>query len=207
VKKWRLLAAYLAVFAMVCLVALYSRRKAPAGQRGDTSSVTGVAGSPPFPVLQAAARAVPVPGQRASLDRMRAARTAPLPATEVEPLFEADARVKIGEKAKLRFAARDRASGLPESLDHLSASVFHGNDPELKLRVEEVENGVYEVGFTPGGPGQFNVVLSENGTPLGSRKVGAVGVAGAPAGDDAGDPLSEDPRVHRARTVGRGRLR
>jgi len=149
---------------------------------------------------------VPVAEDPGRIEIVPPPRLAPLPPTVVEPLFAPDARVKIGETAKLRFAARDRASGLPESLDHISASVFHGKDPELKLPVEEVENGVYQVPFTPHGPGQFTIVLNEDGAPVSSRKVGVAGVAGT-GGRAAVDPPDEDPRVYRARTSGKGRWR
>jgi hypothetical protein len=208
VKKSRFSAAYLVGVALLALVALsFLKRHLRAEESAGSTSVVPVVGPPPSQVF-----AAPVPlavaEDRGHLEMVRAPPTALLPATIVEPLFEPDARVKIGEKAKLRFAARDRASGTPESLDRLSASVFRGNDPELRLPVKEVENGVYEVGFTPHGPGQFNVVLNQNGVAVGSQKVGAVGVAGAAAGvDPGGDPLSVDPRVYRARTAGRGRRR
>jgi hypothetical protein len=193
---------------MLCLVALsFLRGNAPAEQSAGTTSMTSMAVPALSEMLPAAVPALAVSEERSPLEMVKPARIAALPAMIVEPLFEPDARVKIGEKAKLRFAARDRASGMPESLDHLSASVFHANDPELKLQVEEVENGVYEVGFTPHGPGQFNVVLKDDGVPVGSEKVGAAGVAGVPAGADPADPLSEDPRTYRARTSGRGRRR
>jgi hypothetical protein len=52
------------------------------------------------------------------------------------------------------------------------------------------------------------VVLSKDGVPIGSQRVGVVGVAGAPNSKvDIIDPLSVDPRQYRARTAGRGRRR
>ncbi len=71
-----------------------------------------------------------------------------------------------------------------------------------------MDEGVYEVPFTPHGPRQFKVVLSLGGVPIGSQKVGVVGAVGAT--DDRVDivnPLSVDPHQFHARTPGRGRLR
>lgn len=130
----------------------------------------------------------------------------PLPKVQVQPLFEADARLKLEEPAKLRFAARNGGYGLSGAT--VTASVFHGTDPELHVDVKEVEDGVFEVPFTPHGPGMFNVVLNVDGVPAGSQKVGVVGAAGASDGrTDILDPLAADPVAIRARTPGRGRRR
>jgi hypothetical protein len=207
VKSLRFVLAGLVAFAVVCLVALLllGRRtdSRPAEGPAPTVLATSVAQMPESPMAQLAPPTIVV-HDSGRLPVVHPPRE--LPPMVVEPLFEPDARVKIGEPAKLRFAVRDRASGLPESLDDVSASVFHGNDPERKVPVEEVDNGVYEVPFTATGPGQFNIVLSENGTPVGSRKVGVAGVAGTHALDTF-DPLSVDPREYRARTGARGRRR
>src|SRR5258708_12644970 len=100
---------------------------------------------------------------------------------EVEPLFEPDMRVKLGETAKLKFAARGKTSRLPESGANVSASVFHGSGPALRLTVDEVDEGVYEVPFTPHGPGQFKVVLSLGGVPIGSHTPPALDSLSPPA--------------------------
>jgi hypothetical protein len=132
----------------------------------------------------------------------------PLPPTVVEPLFEADARLTLNETAKLKFAAHDRASGRPLSGATVTASVTQGKGPALPLSVEEVEDGVFEVPFTPRGPGQFQIALNVDGVPSGSRKVGVVGAVGAADNRvDIVDPLSVDPRSPRSRTSGRSRRR
>ena len=90
----------------------------------------------------------------------------------------------------------------------MSASVKDGRGHELPLPVEEVEDGVFEVPFTPRGPGQFQIVLSMGGIPIGSGKVGVAGVAGSPnTPTDIANELSVDPREARVRTSGRGRRR
>jgi hypothetical protein len=207
VKKLWLPAVTLLGVLILAVVALSwgKRRDAPIDEGAEAGSATALAAAAAarFDGFDGAPAPVPVREDKGRLPIVERPRMAPLPPMVVEPLFDPDARVKIGEPTKLRFAVRDRASALPESLDDVSASVRHGNDPEMKLPVQEVDNGVYEVPFTPHGPGQFTIVLSENGTPVGSRSVGAAGVAGAQANADP-DFLSVDPREYRARTGGRG---
>jgi hypothetical protein len=179
-------------------VAIYCLKGNPAAQ--EPLSVSGV--SPPVEAPTV------IQQDQGRIEMVRTPMPEVLPPMVVQPLFEAGTRVKINETAKLQFAVHDRATGRPESDANLSATVFHGNDPQLRLPVEEVDQGVYEVPFIPRGPGQFNVVLSKDGVPIGSQRVGVVGVAGAPNSKvDIIDPLSVDPRQYRARTAGRGRRR
>jgi hypothetical protein len=206
VKKLWLPALTLVGVLILAVVALFwGRRDASTDEAAATASAS--ASAPAAPALSDGfgtdAAPVPVLEDKGRLQIVERPRLAPVPPTVVEPLFEPDARVKIGETTKLRFAVRDRASTLPESLDNVTASVRHGNDPELQLPVEEVDNGVYQVPFTPHGPGQFTIVLSDNGAPIGSRSVGAAGVTGAAANPDP-DFLSVDPHEYRARTGARG---
>jgi len=204
VKKLWLPAATLLGVLILFLVALsWGRRDAYTDEGTPPASASAMTAPSPSDGFGTVAAPVPVREDKGRLQIVDRPRILPVPPTVVEPLFEPDARVKIGETTKLRFAVRDRASAVPESLDDVSASVRHGNDPEVKLPVQEVDNGVYEVPFTPHGPGQFTIVLSENGAQVSSRSVGAAGVAGAPDGADA-DELSVDPRSYRARTGARG---
>jgi hypothetical protein len=191
----------LVVVGLLCLVAIYFLKgDQPAEDPASLASLAG--GSRP----QEPRRVVPEDMGR--FEFVRPAKVEPVPATVVEPLFEVDARLKLNETAKLKFAARDSASGLPLSGATVTASVSHGGGPALPLDVEEVEDGVFEVPFTPHGPGQFQVSLNVDGALAGSRKVGVVGARGATDGRvDIVDPLSVDPRVYRARTSGRGRRR
>ncbi|MFL5375977.1 MAG: hypothetical protein ACJ78T_18405 [Myxococcales bacterium] len=207
-KKLWLPAVTLLGVLILAVVALSSgRRDVSAGE--DSPAATANTPEAAAPSLSdgfgEVAAPVPVREDKGRLQIVDRPRMAKVPTTAVEPLFEPDARVKIGETTKLRFAVRDRGSELPESLDQVSASVRHGKDPEMNLPVQEVDNGVYEVPFTPHGPGQFTIILSENGNPVGSRSVGAAGVAGASANVDDVDPLlSVDPIAYRARTGARG---
>jgi hypothetical protein len=118
-----------------------------------------------------------------------------------EVMMEPPIRVKFGEAPTLRFALGDKAVINP------SASVFHGNDPVLQLPVLNEGDGNYDVAFTATGPGQFNVVLNDGGVPIASKRVGVVGVAGAPGQSADQDFLSVDPRQPRMRTAGRASRR
>ena len=200
-RRFGFQAACAIVLGLLCLVAIYFLKgDRPTEDPASLSSLAGVSQPREPPRV--------VPEDRGGFEIVRPAKVEPLPATVVEPLFEVDARLKLNETTKLKFAARDRASGLPLSGATVTASVSHGGGPALPLSVEEVEDGVFEVPFTPHGPGQFQVALNVDGVLAGSRKVGVVGATGATDGVvDIGNPLSVDPRVSRARTSGRGRRR
>jgi hypothetical protein len=189
------------VLGLLCLVAIYFLKgDGPAEDPASLASVAGISQPRDPPRV--------VPEDKGRFEIVRPTKVEPLPPTVVEPLFEVDARLKLNETAKLRFAAHDRVSGLPLSGAMVTASVSHGGGPALPLDVDEVEDGVFEVPFTPHGPGQFQVALNIDGVLAGSRKVGVVGAAGAPNGVvDIGNPLSVDPREPRARTSGRTRRR
>jgi hypothetical protein len=202
VSRFGIRAAYLVVLGLLCLVAVYFlRRDRPAEDPASLSSVAGVSRqAPEYPRV--------VVEDKARLEIVRPVKVEPLPPTIVEPFFEPDMRLALNETAKLKFAARDRASGLPVSGSTVTASVQQGAGPARPLPVEEVEDGVFEVPFTPHGPGQFQVALSVDGVVSGSRKVGVVGAVGAADNKvDTVDPLSIDPRDPRARSSGRTRRR
>jgi len=205
-KLWLPAVTLLGVLILAVLALSWGRRDASTDEGAPAASANTPAVAAPSlsDGFGDIAAPVPVREDKGRLQIVDRPRLLPVPATVVEPLFEPDARVNIGETTKLRFAVRDRASQLPESLDEVSASVRHGKDPEVKLPVQEVDNGVYEVPFTPHGPGQFTIVLNQNGNPVGSRSVGASGVTGATADADVDPLLSVDPVAYRARTGGRG---
>jgi putative ubiquitin-RnfH superfamily antitoxin RatB of RatAB toxin-antitoxin module len=194
--------AFLVVLGLLCLVAIYFLNRDRPAQ--DPASLASVAGGgqqpqePPRVVIE----------DRGRIEIVRPVKVESLPPTIVEPLFEPGMRLPIGETAKLKFAARDRVSGLPVSGSIVTASVLQGAGPARPLPAEEVEDGVFEVPFTPRGPGQFQVSLNVDGVVAGSRRVGVVGAVGATDGKvDIVDPLSIDPRDPRARTAGRSRRR
>jgi hypothetical protein len=116
-------------------------------------------------------------------------------------IVEPPVRVKFGDAPTITFAVKDRV------VAHPSASVFHGKDEVLQVPVLDVGDGVFEVAFTPTGPGQFQVVLNDAGTPVATKTIGVVGVAGAPGQSSDADFLSVDPREPRMRTAGRASRR
>jgi hypothetical protein len=202
-RRFRFWAAFLAVSSVLCLVAIqwFQRDPPPPVEPESTATLA------PAPPAREFAPAI-VPEGRGQIEIVRPARIEDLPPVQVEPLFDTDTRLAANQTAKLRFAARDRATGHPVSGANVSASVLHGKDPEQGLKVDEVEDGIFEVELTPHGPGRFDVRLSVDGAVAGSRKVGVVGVAGDPsARTDVIDPLSVDPTQFRARTPGRARRR
>ncbi|HEY6808251.1 MAG TPA: hypothetical protein VI356_05195 [Myxococcales bacterium] len=160
----------------------------------------------------AAAEARPEPATQAAASAPSIVRESPRvlqgrpPPPEMRPLFDPEMRLHLGEAATLKFAAADAdRRGQPREV---TASVFHGRDPERRLPVHESDEGVYEVPFQPYGPGQYRMVLSVNGVPAVSQRLGVIGAAGRIDGAvDIADPLSVDPRDLRARTGGKFRRR
>jgi hypothetical protein len=131
-----------------------------------------------------------------------------VPDLDVRPLFDRTERFKPGKAAKLRFAARRRATGSPASDADVSVSVIHAGSPVVRLPAYEVDEGVYETTFTPAGPGQYRLILSAGGIPLSSAPPvtnGAVGAVSAPEGTPGGsgvnvlDSLAFDPVTFRTR--------
>jgi hypothetical protein len=203
VRRFAVRAACVLVLGLLCLVAIYFLK----GDRpaGDPAGLAASVAGGPVPRPREMPRAIFE--ERGRIEIVRPAKVEELPPTIVEPLFQADTRVKLGETAKLKFAARDRVSGLPLSGATVTASVSHRGGPELPLKAEEVDDGVFEVPFTAPGPGQFRVSLNVDGVVAGSRSVGVVGAVGAANDTVDVNLLSVDPREPRARTSGRTRRR
>jgi hypothetical protein len=131
------------------------------------------------------------------MGRLELVRRVAIPEVQLaHEVVEPPVRVNFGDAPTIKFSLKDKV------LAHPSASVFHGNDDVLHVPVLE-----YEVAFTPTGPGQFQVVLDDGGTPVASKRIGVVGVAGAPGQSSDADFLSVDPREPRMRTAGRASRR
>jgi hypothetical protein len=131
---------------------------------------------------------------------------------EVRPLFDRTERLTSGKPTKLRFSARAKATGSPASSADVAVSVIHPGRPEQRLAAYEVEEGVYEVTFTPRGPGQYRVALTSGGAPIASAppvKLGVVGAVGSsnPTVTDITNSSDYDPRTSRTKGTGRGRRR
>jgi hypothetical protein len=134
---------------------------------------------------------------------------------EVRPLFDRTTRLAAGKPAKLRFSARTRATGSPASSADVSVSVLRPGHPEERLAAHEVEEGVYEASFTPGGPGQYRMVINAGGVPVASAPPVKVAVVGAVGADQPGvtgvtdisNSTDFDPLTTRSKGTGRGRRR
>jgi hypothetical protein len=198
--RFRFHAALVAVLGLLGLGAFQVlRTEAPDVEVATASNEAPPAEPPRAPEI--------VREDKGSIQLLERVQVQALPAVEVQPLFDAGMRVKAEETTKLRFVARDRASGKPESSAVMTASLLHGKDPALPLQVEEVDDGVFEVPITPHGPGRFDVVLSANGVPVGSQRVGVAGAVGVAPGTDDFLDFTADERAGRARPGGRGRRR
>jgi hypothetical protein len=195
--RFRFRAALLAVFGLLVLGAvqvLSGEAKGPGSVNLETQAESSPPARPPEIIRE----------DRGSIQILAPVQVQAMPSVEVQPLFEGGMRVNADETTKLRFAARDRTSGKPAVV---TASLFHGSDPALPLTVERVEDGVFDVPITPHGPGRFDVVLSVNGIPAGSERVGVAGAVGGAPGDDDFVDFTADMREGRSRPGGRGRRR
>jgi hypothetical protein len=117
-----------------------------------------------------------------------ASKAAPARKVSVVPLFDTNKRFKPKKTVKLQFRAKDNGSGAPVAPEDVSFSLHHGRgDAGTQLPARELKRGVFEVPFTPPGPGQYAVVASIRGVPAASIppvRLGVVGLA---------DGLVEEP--------------
>jgi hypothetical protein len=191
--------AVLAGLALLCLWAIYALSGAPVATKSRPVKTQAERPAPRAPEI--------LHEDKGGIQILERVQVQALPAIEVQPLFEAGLRLTFDETTKLRFVARDRASGKPESSAVMTAALLHGTNPPVALKVEEVDDGVFEVPVTPHGPGRFDVVLSANGVQVGSQRVGVVGTAGGAPGVDDFLDFTGDMRAGRSRPGGRGRTR
>lgn len=153
------------------------------------------------PAVSAAGVAAPEPlgGTKTFEDRGVAHGAAPA-------LFEAptppgqEVRLGLGDTTTIKFNQPRAHSGM--GVGHMTAKAFRAQDKPIELAVNKTEKG-FEVPFTPVGPGQFNVVLNEDGSPVGAQLVGVVGAVGAADLTDPNKLFDADPMEFRARTPGR----
>jgi hypothetical protein len=145
--------------------------------------------------LALALAAVPRPGEAGEAPKPVRARK-----VSVVPLFDTNKRFKPKKTFKLQFRAKDKGSGAPVALDDISFSLRHGpGDADSQLPARELKKGVFEVPFTPAGPGQYAVVASVRGAPAASIppvRLGVVGVA---------DGIIEEPPAADADVARKGR--
>jgi hypothetical protein len=86
----------------------------------------------------------------------------------LSPMFDAHTRFKPNEIAKLRFRVQD-GSGAPVPEKDVTFSLRHGpKDAGFELPARAVKAGIFEVPFTPEGPGQYAIYVAVRGTQVGS---------------------------------------
>jgi hypothetical protein len=133
--------------------------------------------------LALALAAVPRPGEAGEASKPVRSRKVSL-----VPLFDTNKRFKPKKTFKLQFRAKEKGSGAAVAMGDISFSLRHGpGDPGTELPARELKQGVFEVPFTPAGPGQYVVVASIRGAPaawIPPVHLGVVGVA---------DGLIEEP--------------
>jgi hypothetical protein len=156
---------------------------------------------PETPAVSAAGVAAPEPLPPGRTFDYRGAPREAAPA-----IFEAptppgqEVRLGLGDSTNIKFNQPRAHTGM--GVGHMTAKAFRGQDKPIELEVKKTEKG-FEVPFTPQGPGQFNVVLNENETPVGAQLVGVVGAVGAADLTDPNKLFEADPMEFRARTPGR----
>jgi hypothetical protein len=109
-------------------------------------------------------------------------------------------QIPLGGSTEIKFAVKEINPAAPHTPHHLKAYMLHNRDAPVELPLKEAaadskEKNKVTVAFTPPTNGQFNVVLTENDNPVGSKKVGVIGSAAAatnlndPNALDAADPI------------------
>jgi hypothetical protein len=95
------------------------------------------------------------------------------------PLFDAYTMFKVRERVQLRFRAREALSGIPIRSRDICFSLRRGtNGAASKLEMKAVKKGVFEVPFSPRGPGQYWVTVSIRGATAESIPAVRLWVAG-----------------------------
>jgi hypothetical protein len=117
--------------------------------------------------------------------------TAPTPAGQ-------EMKLGLGDTLPLKFTPPVERVKSGMGVGRMTAKAYRGQDKPIELEVKKVDKGV-EVSFSPEQPGQFNVVLSEDGNAVGAQKVGVIGVVGQNLNDPeslfAADPLESHQRI------------
>jgi hypothetical protein len=134
--------------------------------------------------------------------------SSPLRARKVSlvPLFDTHKRFKPKKTFKLRFRAREKASGAPVAMEDISFSLRHGpHDAGTQLPARALKEGVFEVPFTPLGPGQYAVVASIRGAPAASIPPVRLGVVGVADGLIEEPPEADVDASRKARRIGKRR--
>jgi hypothetical protein len=117
--------------------------------------------------------------------------TAPTPAGQ-------EMKLGLGDTLPIKFTPPIERMKSGMGVGRMTAKAYRGQDKPIELEVKKVDKGV-EVSFSPEQPGQFNVVLSEDGNAVGAQKVGVIGAVGQNLTDPealfAADPLESHQRI------------
>jgi hypothetical protein len=120
------------------------------------------------------------------------------------PLFDASTRFKPNETVMLRFRLEDKASRAPIPLKAISVSLLHPpREPEVRLSPRKVRQGVFEVPFTPRGPGRYTLLVAVRGAPERAIPPLHLGVVGVADGLKEQPPSADPDAKQRARALGR----
>ncbi|MFL5311047.1 MAG: hypothetical protein ACJ79H_11400 [Myxococcales bacterium] len=121
------------------------------------------------------------------------------------PLFDTNKRFKPKTTFKLQFRAKEKGSGAPVALDDISFSLRHGpGDSGTQLPARELKQGIFEVPFTPPGPGQYAVAVSIRGAAASIPPV-RLGVVGLADGLVEEPPQADVDARRKARKLGKRR--
>lgn len=152
--------------------------------------------------LAAAALAVALPANAAGRAAV-AGRKAP---AVFAPLFDPNTRFKPGRTVKLRFRARRTPAGAPLELSDVSFWLRHGPPgAELRLLATKVKPDVFEVPFTPLGPGQYALLMAVHGAPRNAIAPVRLGVVGVARGLVEEPPEADAEMMQRRHSNGRSR--
>ncbi|HEY6808250.1 MAG TPA: hypothetical protein VI160_05615 [Gemmatimonadales bacterium] len=150
----------------------------------------------------AAALAVALPASASG----RAAVTARKAPAVFAPLFDVNTRFKPGKTVKLRFRARRTAGGAPLELSDVSFWLRHGPPgADLRLIATKVKTDVFEVPFTPLGPGQYALLMAVHGAPRNAVAPIRLGVVGVARGLVEEPPEADAEILQHKRSGGRSR--
>lgn len=108
--------------------------------------------------------------------------TVKLQGASITPLFDATQRFRMKKTVRLRFRV-ERDSGAKALDGDVLLFLRHGPPvTETQLLVRRVKPGIFEIPFTPEGPGQYAVVALVRGTRTGMITVARLGVPGVADG-------------------------
>jgi hypothetical protein len=150
-------------------------------------------------VAALALAAVPRPGTAA-----QARPTAGAARVSVVPLFDVNKRFKPNRTFKLRFRAKETASGAALAMSDISFSLRRGAESTaVELPARQLGNGILEVPFKPEGPGRYLLVPSVLGVPASSIRPIRLGVVGMVDGLIEQPPEADFDVQKKAKKMGR----